>query len=101
MTELARHAGHAVPYSSPKHDSSTHAGAERQHGHVVYVAGRPQPVLAERSRVGIVFQNHSCAEHLLNLRSHRRFRPSRQIRRLAQRAGLHVDNSRHTDANAL
>ncbi len=62
VTELARHAGHAVPDLPLKDDASTHAGSESQHGHVLHIARRAQPLFAEGGDVGVVFQDHARAQ---------------------------------------
>ena len=101
MSEFAGHSNHAVPNAPVEHDSPTNAGTQSQHGYVIKVACRSQPLLAKGCDIRIVIQDDPRAQSFFNLRPHRRISPSRQIRRFANHSGPHVNDPRHTNADAL
>ena len=105
MPELARHAIHTVPDFSSKHDPAADSGAERDHRHVRDAAGGAQPLLAERGNVSVVFEDNAdffvrTAQTALDFRAHRIVLPTRQVRRLPQHSGLHVDDAGDADTSA-
>src|SRR6185369_9884564 len=62
VPEFASHAVHAVPNVAGDHDSASHAGAEREHCHIVHTAACPQPLLTKRGGVGIVLEDNAGAQ---------------------------------------
>ena len=69
MTKLAGHSGHAVPDAALEYDSATHARPESEHGHVVHIARRAQPLFSQGSDVGIVLKNYARTQKPLDFGS--------------------------------
>src|SRR5690348_10013089 len=71
MAEFASHAIHAVPNVAGEHDSASHAGAEREHCHIVHTAAGTQPLLTKGGGVGIVLEDNAGAQALFYLITYR------------------------------
>ena len=99
MTEFAGHAGHAVPDASLQHDTAAHPGAQGDHADIIHGAGRAQPLFSQGRGIGVILKNDGGAQSPLNLLLDRIILPAGQVGRFAQHAALHVNDSRHADAN--
>ena len=100
VSELAGHAVHAVKNFSVQNDGAADAGAERDHRHVVDVAARAQPFLAESRHLGVVVEEDARAQAALDFVAHGIVGPAGKIGRLAHHPGFHVDDAGNADACA-
>ncbi len=89
-----------MPDFSSEHNAPANPGPQRDYAHIWYAAGSPQPLFAQRGHVGVVFEDDARPQPPLNFGAHGIFFPSRKIGRLAQRSGLHVNDSRNPNAGA-
>src|SRR5271165_2900667 len=48
VTQLARHAGHAMPKVPVEDQAPAHTGPQRVHGHAIHVASGAEPFLTHR-----------------------------------------------------
>ena len=100
MAQLSRHAGHAVPDVAAHNDASAYARAECDDAHIIHVTSCTQPVLAQGSRIRIIFQDDGRLESALNFFFNRIIMPIGKVRRLAQHTRPLVDNTGHADTDA-
>src|SRR3990172_6748140 len=60
----------------------------------------PEPGFTQRGHVGVVVEPDARSEQSFNFLPHRKILPAGQVRRLAQRSRLQVEDSGNTDADS-
>src|SRR5215471_14985231 len=100
MAEFAGHAAHAVENLAVENDGPADAGAQGQHGHVVGVASRAHPFLAEGGDVGVVVEIDASSEAAFNHVAHGIVLPAGEVGGFPHHAGGHIDDSRDADSRA-
>src|SRR5436305_1102349 len=88
-----------MPDASLQNDASTDSGAQRDHAHVIDMAGCTQPLFPQGGGIGIVFEDHACPEPDFDFLFHRIILPAWKVGRFTQHPALHVDDPGHANAD--
>src|SRR5215831_12801316 len=99
MTKFSGHTAHPVPNAPSQNETPTDTSTQSKHPHIVESPRSAEPLLPEGGGVRVIFQNDACAQPFLDFSASGIVGPIRQVGRLANHAGRHVDNPGHANAD--